>query len=87
LIVATERTLEAHVAALIVAEPTVADTPVRFTVVPLEVVPIAISPAVWLAAVSVSEAGTMARDARGSETVPETDKLALAATTLPSGFV
>jgi hypothetical protein len=46
LIVATEATLELHVAALIVAEPIVADIFVRFTVVPLAVVPMAMSPAV-----------------------------------------
>ena len=45
------------------------------------------SPAVWPAVVSVCADGTMASETKGSDVVPVTVKVAVAVTTLPSGFV
>ena len=61
---------------------------VRFTVAPVDVVPMAMSPAVWLAAVSVCEAGTMASETRGSgEPAGATMRVALPDAPEPSVLV
>jgi len=88
LIVATEGTLDFQDAAWMVAVPIVAVWLVRFTVEPLDVLPMAINPAVWPAAVSVCEAGTMASETRGSgEPDGATVRVALPAAPEPSVLV